>query len=198
MINSLVILRFIFSFCKENNNWHNDSQLANGRNRFWKELLEHYKLIKMETINKKIATKLNKLIAVNMDSKMIYENAAKKVRDLSLTQALLHLANERESFIELLKMQVVNLGELPIINGTSFIELRLLRMDLKSILLPDNMKAIVKECITSETLALKEYKEILNEDFIAESIEFILDNQLHGIESTLNNIRILEYGLQYQ
>jgi len=191
-------LRFIFSFCKENNNWHNDSQLANGRNRFWKELLEHYKLIKMETINKKIATKLNKLIAVNMDSKMIYENAAKKVRDLSLTQALLHLANERESFIELLKMQVVNLGELPIINGTSFIELRLLRMDLKSILLPDNMKAIVKECITSETLALKEYKEILNEDFIAESIEFILDNQLHGIESTLNNIRILEYGLQYQ
>ena len=153
---------------------------------------------KMETLNKKIATRLNKLIAVNLDSKRTYENAAKKVRDLSLTNALLHLANEREAFIELLKMQVMNLGELPNINGTPFIELRLLRMDIKSIVFPDNTKAIMKECISSESLAYKEYRETLNEEFITESIEFILDNQLHGIESTLNNIRILEYGLLYQ
>jgi uncharacterized protein (TIGR02284 family) len=152
----------------------------------------------MGTVNKKIAKELNKLIAMNYDSKLVYENAAKKVRDLSFKDTLLYLANERESFIDLLKMQVMNLREIPVIKSTQFIELSLLRIDIKSILFPDNTKAIIKECIHTESYAIRQYKEALNEDFISDSIEFIIDNQLHRIEATLNNIPIFEYELQYQ
>src|ERR1700722_1704581 len=99
---------------------------------FGKRKMDFKIINKMEDINKKIAKEINKLISVNYDSKLAYENADRIVREQSYDEAFLYLAKDKESHIDLLKMQVLNLGATPVESGTRLGEVRLASMNVKS------------------------------------------------------------------
>jgi len=143
----------------------------------------------MENNNQNTNEKLNRLIDIAEDGKEGYENAAAAVEDISIKTPFLLFAQERSAYASKLREIVHQLqGEAEGKGGDTMGSLHRVWMSFKTIFTSGDTEAIINACITGEEAAIKEYKLVLSDSLISESIKPLIREQLAGIENTLMNI----------
>ncbi len=144
----------------------------------------------MENNNHSTNEKLNRLIDIAEDGKEGYENAAKDVKDDAVKSSFLLFAKERSIYAAQLREIVHQLnGEAEDNGGDAKGSMHRVWMDVKAIFTSGDTEAIVNACITGEEAAVKEYKSVLDDSLIPESIKPLIGEQLSGIEQALTSIR---------
>jgi len=144
----------------------------------------------MENNNHSTNEKLNRLIDIAEDGKEGYENAAEDVKDDAVKSSFLLFAKERSVYASQLREIVHQLnGEAEDNGGDTKGSMHRVWMDVKAIFTSGDTEAIVNACITGEEAAVKEYKLVLDDSSIPESIKPLIGEQLSGIEQALTSIR---------
>jgi len=144
----------------------------------------------MENNNHSTNEKLNRLIDIAEDGKEGYENAAEDVKDDAVKNSFLLFAKERSVYASQLREIVHQLnGEAEDNGGDTKGSMHRVWMDVKAIFTSGDTEAIVNACITGEEAAVKEYKLVLDDSSIPESIKPLIGEQLSGIEQALTSIR---------
>lgn len=145
----------------------------------------------METDNQNTNEKLNRLIDIAEDGKEGYENAAENVKDTAAKSSFLIFAKERSVYASQLRETVHQLkGEAEDNGGDTIGLMHRTWMNLKSTFTSGDTEAIINACITGEEAAVKEYKSVLDDSQIPESIKPLIGQQLNGIEQALTSIRL--------
>jgi conserved hypothetical protein len=145
----------------------------------------------MADLNDKIIDRLNHLISIANDGKYGYENAAEDVNDITLKQMFRQYSLERARYADDLKKEVAKLGGSADKGGGPLGALHRTWMDIKSTVTSGDREAILKTCTTGEEVAVKEYKEALNDDHITGNLKQLISEQLSGIQFALNSIKSL-------
>ena len=144
----------------------------------------------METDNQNTNEKLNRLIDMAEDGKEGYENAAENVKDAAVKSSFLTFARERSVYASELRETVHQLkGDAEDSGGDAKGSMHRIWMNLKSTFTSGDTEAIINACITGEEAAVKEYKSVLDDSLMPESIKPLIGQQLNGIEHALSSIR---------
>jgi len=144
----------------------------------------------MENNNSIASEKLNRLIDIAEDGKEGYENAAKDVKNDAAKSSFLLFAEQRSAYTSQLRELVHQLnGEATDNGGDSIGSLHRVWMDFKATFTGGDTAAIINACITGEEAAIKEYKLVINDPLISESLKQPVEDQLNGIENALITIR---------
>lgn len=144
----------------------------------------------MENNNSTTSEKLNRLIDIAEDGREGYENAAKDVKNDAAKSSFLLFAEQRSGYTSQLRQLVYQLnGEATEKGGDSIGSFHRVWMDLKATFTGGDTVAIVNACITGEEAAIKEYKLVLNDPLVSESMKQPVGEQLHGIENALTCIK---------
>jgi len=142
----------------------------------------------MEDSNQKTNDKLNRLIDIAEDGKEGYENAATSVKNAAIKSSFLLFAQERSAYASQLREIIHQLnGKAEGDGGDTKGSLHRVWIGLKAAFTSGD-DAIINACITGEEAAIKEYKLVLNDALIPESIKLLVGEQLSGIEKALVNI----------
>jgi len=145
----------------------------------------------MENNNHSTNEKLNRLIDIAEDGKEGYENAAKDVKDNAVKSSFLLFAEERSVYASQLREIVHQFkGEAEDNGGDVKGSMHRIWMNLKATFTSGDTEAIINACITGEEAAVKEYKSVLDDSLIPESIKPLIGQQLSGIEQALTSIKL--------
>lgn len=106
-------------------------------------------------------SKLNDLIAINLDASKGYREAFNCVNDRDLKKVFDDYSLKREKNAINLKKQLLLKGKEPVASGRIKATLHRAWMDFKSDLIGNEEKAILEECIRGEEQALAKYEEVL-------------------------------------
>ena len=137
---------------------------------------------------------LEHILQIINDGKYGYINASEDVSDATLKVLFLQYSEQRASFSQELKHQILKLGGETKDQGDTLGALHRTWMDIKSNVSGGDRDAILKACITGEEKAL----DVFNDEMKNISDQDILDllfQQSSAIKLALNNIRTLENTL---
>jgi len=144
----------------------------------------------MENNNHSTNEKLNRLIDIAEDGKEGYESAAKDLKDDAVKSSFLLFAKERSVYASQLREIVHQFrGEVEDNGGDVKGSMHRIWINLKATFTSGDTEAIINACITGEEAAVKEYKSVLDDSLIPESIKPLIGQQLDGIEQALASIR---------
>lgn len=144
----------------------------------------------METQGQNITGDLNHLIALAEDGRHGYEEAAKDVKNSAIETLFRRFSTERAGYIQELKRHVAQLGDEPKESGGPIGALHRTWIDLKAALTSGDKDAIIKECITGEEYALKEYEDVIAKIKTDSPLKQMLVMQRNGIQAAVNSIKL--------
>ncbi|HET8736352.1 MAG TPA: PA2169 family four-helix-bundle protein [Pricia sp.] len=151
----------------------------------------------MKTYPEKIAKKLNTLIGKNRDAEKGFAMAADNAKAKSLAFWFNDRSVERKMFNEDLKVEVASFGQDFDESGSLTGDLHRAWMHMKAWTQADSDQAMVKEAISGEKAALREYNEVLDEMGLPSSTKMVLIDQLAKIEKGLEVLQALD-EIEYQ
>jgi len=143
----------------------------------------------MENNTQDIIDKLNHLIALALDGKEGYANAAADVKDEQMKTIFSDLSAERGSYVTPLRLQIKSLGGTSDKDGGPLGTMHRTWMDIKSTFSSGDKNTIINTCITGEEAAVKAYEEALSEPYITGVVRGVISEQLNGIRKALETIK---------
>ena len=137
-------------------------------------------LAQVHTVNK-----LNLLFQALQEVKSKYESFALNIKNKQLYQMVISLAVENNQYANELSSLIKSLG------GEAEI---LKSQDVKETgnKIPRSEKTILAACEKSEMKLLKVYKEVLNENYVYDSLKKMIGYQLNGINFAFHRLKLLK------
>lgn len=146
----------------------------------------------MKTAQEVITEKLETLLVRTHDAAKGFEKAAENTNHLALKKYFTTKTHQRKDFANELIDEIKRLGGDFVKEGSFQGSVHRAWMDLKSYFSNDDAEAMLKEAITGEKKAVKDYKEVIYDTSIPPSITEILQEQVVKIESGIETIKALE------
>jgi uncharacterized protein (TIGR02284 family) len=139
---------------------------------------------------KKVTDMLNEVIECLYDSINGYKESVQAITDLQMKNLFEMLANQRNTMLDDIKIQLQAMQQEPQKSGSVVGALHRMFLDLKSLLTGGDIVAIVKEIKRGENYTMSIYKKALEKDLPA-NIRGLLTRQLEQIECNLAKIDTL-------
>ncbi len=140
--------------------------------------------------NKELISVLNDLIETSKDGEKGFQECAENIQSIQLKSLFNQRAQECAAAAADLQQLVRDLGGDPEKKSSVAGALHLRWVDLKSLLTGKDDEAILNECERGEDVALKRYKEALEEDLPA-SIRMVVEKQWQGVKRNHDQVKSL-------
>ncbi|MFL6462900.1 MAG: PA2169 family four-helix-bundle protein [Bryobacteraceae bacterium] len=145
--------------------------------------------------SKSVASVLNGLIETCRDGEQGFRTSAEKAKDASLKSLFAKYANQRAGYVQELTAAVAQLGGDPAQSGHVAATLHRGWLNLKEAFARDEDKAIIFEAENGEDVAMKAYKDALQNNLPA-SVLSLVQKQFSGVQEAHGVIRDLKHSLQ--
>lgn len=133
-------------------------------------------------------SKLGDLLEKTYDLEKLYEKAAEHADSPDLKAFFSQKSLERHGFARDLKAEMVVYRPESEETGSTGGKLHRGWMDVKAFFSANNDRAMLKEAINGERMALEDYREVLEMTNLPPSTEVLLTRQMGNISSTLSTI----------
>ena len=150
----------------------------------------------MKNENEKSVSVLNDLIQTCKDGEDGFKTAAEHTNDLELKGLFHQYSAQRSELARELQTRVRNLGENPEKSGSVSASLHRGWLDLKSAISSDKPHALLAECERGEDIAVKAYREALDE-YVDGATRELIRRQYGLIQATHDRIKQLRDSLHY-
>ena len=146
----------------------------------------------MDTRSKELVDQLEEILEKNRDAEKGYAKAAENAKSNGLQSYFRRKSDERKDFNnQLRRMLVANYDEIEE-NGSFTGSIHRAWMDVKSFFSENGDEAMLEEAIRGDNAAVKEYKEVLEDNVLPVAIDTLIRDQKARIQSDLNTIKSLE------
>lgn len=144
--------------------------------------------------SEKISSKLNDLLILTYDAKRGYSLAAEKVENPAIKKFLEDKANQRYTFGQELKSEILTYGDLPEDSGSIKGDFHRAWMKFISTVSPNETEKMLEEVERGEKKILSTYKGLLeNKEWILpNSTRDLLSKHRNAIEKALQTSRMYE------
>ncbi|MEM6843796.1 MAG: PA2169 family four-helix-bundle protein [Bacteroidota bacterium] len=139
-----------------------------------------------------VIRELNNLVEKNSGAADGFRSATKKVHNHDLRNHLMEHVYQRIQFSSELRQEIISLGGNPEENKERSVSLHQSWMDIKTALSSDKEEIILEECIRGDKNALDEYRDVLEENGVPESVKSTVSKQMEKIEYSLRELERLE------
>ncbi len=137
--------------------------------------------------NEEVISTLNDLIETCKDGKNGYQTAAENIENSEYKKLFNEFSQQRENFANELKAEVGRLGGDPEDSGSVSASLHRGWMNIKSAVSSNDLDAILSECEQGEDVAVKNYKEALENDLPAD-LHSIVNKQYVEVKNAHDHI----------
>jgi uncharacterized protein (TIGR02284 family) len=151
----------------------------------------------MKLSNDKNLRVLNDLIETCKDGRHGYETAAKDAKDAELSRVFMQYAQQRASYITELKERVRAFGGDPEKTGSVSGSLHRGWINIKSAVSSNEPHAVLAECERGEDVAVKNYREALNEGELDMETRALIQRQAAGVREAHDRIKELRDSVAY-
>jgi len=136
---------------------------------------------------------LNELLEINNDRIAGYETAAKETQESDLKTLFSELKQTSQKNKAELVSEIQKMGGTPVEGTKATGKLYRVWMDIKAALTGKDRKAILNSCEFGEDVALKTYKEELDnkDNNIPAELQTLLQNQYRLIQQDHNKVKVL-------
>jgi uncharacterized protein (TIGR02284 family) len=150
----------------------------------------------MKNENEKSVSVLNDLIQTCKDGENGFKTASEHTNDLELKSLFQQYAAQRSELARELQTRVLNLGEDPKKSGSVSASLHRGWLDLKAAISSAEPHAILAECERGEDIAVKAYREALDE-YVDGATRELIRRQFGLIQATHDRIKQLRDSVHY-
>ncbi len=138
--------------------------------------------------DKDIISTLNDLIGTSKDGEEGFRVCAEEIRDAQLKTALVQRSVECSTAVRELQQLVRSLGGEPETSSTIGGVLHRQWLDIKSLVTGKDNLAILNECERGEDVALKNYRQALEQN-LPEEIRSIVEKQFLGVQRNHERVK---------
>ena len=135
---------------------------------------------------KEISEKLNNLLQNNLNTHEVYEKAYKNSSNTELHAFFKHKMEQRSKFIEELRTEILQYGQIPEENPNFSTTLKTTWLDFKNLFSKDNQESMLEACLEADKNALEDYKELAKERDLPPTIDTIIANHTNQIQNAIN------------
>lgn len=140
---------------------------------------------------------LNDLLTRNYDAEKGFALAAEEVKDQALQDFFKVYSKQRNKFGHDIKDQIVALGG-KVDKGTSIAgDIHRGWMDLKGLLTGHDEDAIINECIRGESVALEDYKRVMEDESLDKDTRILVRSHHTKIQEAVSKIKELHQILEH-
>jgi len=150
----------------------------------------------MKNENEKSISVLNDLIQTCKDGEYGFKTASDHTNDLELKALFQQYSAQRLELARELQTRVRNLGEDPEKSGSVSASLHRGWLDLKSAISSEEPHAILAECERGEDIAVKAYREALDE-YVDGATRELIRRQYGLVQATHDRIKQLRDSVHY-
>jgi len=140
-----------------------------------------------------IVNSLNKLLEMNYDARLGYEECANHTDDQGFKNYFQKRVFEREKIISKLNAEITALGGTAVSGGSTTGVLHRIWIDIKNLVNSSDNDALLEECIKGEKAFMNAYRETMKKISLPETLRIKLIKQLNEVESTLEMLEVLEH-----
>lgn len=138
-------------------------------------------------------TKLNSLLEKSYDAEQGFMKAAEHVNTNSLKEFFKSKAQERHNFRTELRKELLDNGcEINETSGSVSGSIHRAWMDTKALFSSDNTEAMLEEVKNGEKVALNDYDDVLEDNQLPPTTEYILRAQRNAIANSYSKADYLE------
>jgi uncharacterized protein (TIGR02284 family) len=139
---------------------------------------------------KEIISTINNLIETLKDGQEGFRQAAEAVKDPQLKSLFNSYSEQRARFATELEQEVGDLGETPETSSSASGALHRAWINIKSVATSGDDAAILSECERGEDVAVKEFKEAM-QDQLSAPVRDIVSRQYREVQNAHDRIKML-------